>query len=407
MERPPEHVLAAFGLVGLRPVPLGSSWEGGWRCGEVVLSMVADHARAAWSAKVRETLFVDGVRLARPVRSTDGRYVVAGWRADTFVAGTPEPRHDEVVSAAVRLHEATAKLERPRFLTQPPVAPWADVDVFIAADRAAWEERPLHSLPPGARVSPGSADGQRSIELINQLAALRRPTKSPSQLVHGDLYGTVLFAGTAAPGITDITPYWRPASWAAGVVVVDALSWGEADDGLIERWSPLPEWPQMLLRALMFRLAVHALHPRSTAAAFPGLARTAALVRLVLYDGRTRGAPRLAGIRPIHGEHPFGAQQLQLPGGQMRGGATGRGDHPMPRQVRRVGAHDPANDARAGKPCGRSDVAVGRHPTGRDRGDQRAHGLDLFVGDGRHGYSCLSCLRITAAVSAGRACATM
>ena len=156
VERPPDHVLAGFGLTGVKPEPLGSSWEGGWRCGEVVLSMVADHARAAWSAKVRETLFVDGVRLARPVRSTDGRYVVAGWRADTFVAGTPEPRHDEVVSAAVRLHEATAKLERPRFLTQPPVAPWSDVDVFIAADRAAWEERPLHSLPPGARVSPGS-----------------------------------------------------------------------------------------------------------------------------------------------------------------------------------------------------------------------------------------------------------
>ena len=137
-ERPPDHVLAAFGLSGLRPVALGVGWEGGWRCGEVVLSMVADHARAAWSAKVRETLFVDGVRLGRPVRSTDGRYVVAGWRADTFVAGTPEPRHDEVVSSAVRLHEATAKLERPRFLTQPPVAPWSDVDVFIAADRAAW-----------------------------------------------------------------------------------------------------------------------------------------------------------------------------------------------------------------------------------------------------------------------------
>ena len=216
VERPPDHVLAAFGLAGVQPVPLGSSWEGGWRCGEVVLSMVADHARAAWSAKIRETLFVDGVRLARPVRSTDGRYVVAGWRADTYVAGTPEPRHDEVVSAAVRLHEATAKLERPRFLTQPPVAPWADVDVFIAADRAAWEERPLQSLPPGARVSPGSTDSQRSIELINQLAGLRKPTKSPSQLVHGDLYGTVLFAGTAAPGITDITPYWRPATWAAG-----------------------------------------------------------------------------------------------------------------------------------------------------------------------------------------------
>jgi uncharacterized protein (TIGR02569 family) len=282
VEPPPEHVLTAFGLSGVRPAPLGASWEGGWRCGEVVLSMVADNARAAWSARVRETLFVDGVRLARPVRSTDGRYVVSGWRADTFVAGTPEPRHDEVVSASVRLHEATGKLERPRFLTQAPTAPLADVDVFIAADRAAWEERPLQSVPAAARVAPPTADGQRSIDLINQLARLRRPTKSPNQLVDGDLYGTVLFAGTAAPGITDITPYWRPASWAAGVIVVDALSWGEADEGLIERWNALPEWPQMLLRALIFRLAVHALHPRSTAAAFPGLARTAALVRLAL-----------------------------------------------------------------------------------------------------------------------------
>ncbi|GAA4633083.1 TIGR02569 family protein [Mycolicibacterium sediminis] len=282
VDGPPDHVLAAFGLTGLRPVELGWGADGGWRCGEVVLSVVADPARAAWSAKVRETLFVDGVRLARPVRSTDGRYVVAGWRADTFVAGSPEPRHDEVVSAAVRLHEATAKLERPRFLTQPPAVPWTEVDVFVAADRAAWEDRPLHSLPPEARVAPGSADGQRSIDLVNQLAGLRKPTRAPSQLVNGDLYGTVLFAGTAAPGITDITPYWRPATWAAGVVVVDALAWGDADDGLVERWSSLPEWPQMLLRALMFRLAVHALHPRSTAAVFPGLARTAALVRLVL-----------------------------------------------------------------------------------------------------------------------------
>ncbi len=282
VEPPPEHVLSAFGLSGVDPIPLGAAWEGGWRCGEVVLSMVAENARAAWSARIRETLFVDGVRLARPVRSTDGRYVVSGWRADTFVAGQPEPRHDEVVSAAVRLHEATGKLERPRFLTQGPTAPWADVDVFIAADRAAWEERPMQSVPAAARTPSPAADGQRSVELINQLAALRRPTKSPNQLVDGDLYGTVLFAGAAAPGITDITPYWRPASWAAGVVVVDALSWGEADEGLIDRWNALPEWPQMLLRALMFRLAVHALHPRSTAAAFPGLARTAALVRLIL-----------------------------------------------------------------------------------------------------------------------------
>ena len=285
-ERPPEHVLATFGVKsGVKsgePEQLGAGWEGGWRYGEIVVAQITDHARAAWSAKVRETLFVDGLRLARPVRSTDGRYVVSGWRADTFVAGAPEPRDDEVVATGVRLHEATSKLERPRFLTQIPVPPWTDVDVFTAADRAAWEDRPLQNLPLGAPELPESEDRTRATELLTQLAGLRKPTKSPSQLVHGDLYGTVLFAGAAAPGITDITPYWRPASWAAGVVVVDALSWGDADDGLVERWDALPEWPQMLLRALMFRLAVHALHPLSSGETFPGLLRTSALVRMAL-----------------------------------------------------------------------------------------------------------------------------
>ena len=281
-ERPPEHVLATFGVKSGEPEQMGAGWEGGWRYGELVLAPITDHARAAWSAKVRETLFVDGLRLARPVRSTDGRYVVSGWRADTFVAGVPEPRDDEVVATGVRLHEATSKLERPRFLTQMPVPPWTDVDVFTAADRAAWEDRPLQNLPLGAPELPESEDRTQATELLGQLAGLRKPTKSPSQLVHGDLYGTVLFAGAAAPGITDITPYWRPASWAAGVVVVDALSWGDADDGLVERWDALPEWPQMLLRALMFRLAVHALHPLSSGETFPGLLRTSALVRMAL-----------------------------------------------------------------------------------------------------------------------------
>ncbi len=279
---PPQHVCSTFGLRDVEPVPLGPDWDGGFRCGDVVLSRVADHARAAWSAKVRETLTVDGVRLARPVRSTDGRYVVSGWRADTYIVGTSEPRHDEVVSLSLRLHTATAQLERPRFLMQPPVAPWEDVDVFVAADRAAWETVPLRSARAAGAPETVTPDGRKSLDLINQLATFRKPVHLPDQLVHGDLFGTVLFAGRAAPGLTDITPYWRPASWAAAVAVVDALSWGGADEGLIGRWEDLPDWPQMLLRAVIFRLAVHALHPRSTEDAFPGLAHTADLVRFLL-----------------------------------------------------------------------------------------------------------------------------
>ena len=94
-------------------------------------------------------------------------------------------------------------------------------------------------LPPNAIVSPGAADAEKSVDLINQLAALRTPTKSPSQLCT-EISLKPSFSG-AALQITDITLYWRPASW------LRASRWwmpwrgGDADDGLIERWEALPE----------------------------------------------------------------------------------------------------------------------------------------------------------------------
>lgn len=279
VDQPPAHVLATFGLRKLEPEPLGSLWSRGWRCGDVVLTAVTDHARAAWSAGVREKLQVDGVRLARPVRSTDGRWVVSGWTADTVLAGESAPRHDEVVAVSTRLHAAMAALGRPRFLVtaRPPHATNATVDVFGTADSAAWGEVPVSAVTGGQVFTV--LDDPSSAALFVELAGARMPVHAQAQLVHGDLFGTVLFAGSAAPGVTELTPYWRPAAWASAVVVVDAVAWGGADDGLLTRWAQLPEWPQMLLRALLFRLAVHALHPRSTAAAFTGLAYTADLIR--------------------------------------------------------------------------------------------------------------------------------
>ncbi|MCF8571182.1 TIGR02569 family protein [Gordonia sp. HY002] len=276
---PPEQVLTTFGLTAHPPIAMDGV---GWRVGEVVLSLVPDHARAAWSATARENLYVEGMRIARPIRASDGRYVVSGWRADTYVAGSPEPRHDEVLAVADRLHLATAKFERPRFLLQPPAPPFNDVDVFTAADRAAWEEVPLRSARGAGMAEPSSEDGQHSLAEVKALAGLRRPVDLTSQLVHGDLFGTVLFAGAAAPAITDLVPYWRPAPWASAVIVVDALAWGGAEEELVERWSDTPEWSQMMLRATMFRLAVHALHPRSTAGALPGLLRVVEIVRMMV-----------------------------------------------------------------------------------------------------------------------------
>jgi uncharacterized protein (TIGR02569 family) len=256
-EPPPDRVRAAFGVTGSDAefAPPGP----GWRCGDVELRPVADPARAAWVAHTMETLQVPGLRIARPLRSTDGRWVVGGWRAVRALAGRVEQRHDEVVSVAVRLHQATAGIDRPKFLAK-------GADVFAVADRAAWgEEEPELAPELGGR-------------LFTILAGSRRPTGARPQLVHGDLFGTVLFCDEEPPAVTDFVPYWRPAEWAAAVVVVDALAWGDADPGILRRWAHLPEWPAMLLRALLFRLAVHALHPASTAESLRGLEKAAHLI---------------------------------------------------------------------------------------------------------------------------------
>ena len=52
-------------------------------------------------------------------------------------------------------------------------------------------------------------------------------------------------------------------------------AWGGGDGALLRYWSHLPEWPQMLLRAVLFRLAWHALHPRSGVSTLDGLRRAA------------------------------------------------------------------------------------------------------------------------------------
>lgn len=241
---------AAFGADAADAEPLLASES--WRCGEVVLKPVTDRAHAVWLSRTLEQLDVPGLRIARPIRSTDGRHLLAGWRAYRYLSGTPEHRYDEVMLTALTLHEATADLPRPPFLA-------ARDDVASVADRVAWEEQQLEL---------DETKGGRWFEV---LSGARRPIRGRDQVVHGELFGTVLFDGDAPPGIVDVVPYFRPAEWGAAVAAVDALAWGGADSDLLHRWSHLPEWPQLLLRATLFRLALHALHPRSTRAALDGL----------------------------------------------------------------------------------------------------------------------------------------
>ncbi|MEV0389061.1 TIGR02569 family protein [Nonomuraea sp. NPDC050643] len=229
---PPTDVLAAFGTAG-EPVWLG----GAWRAGSLVLKAVEFPPETLWRSEVLAALpDSPHFRLARPVRTGDGAWVWRGWEACRLVAGEPDvSRQDDVLRAGAAFHEAIAHLDRPAFLDLRD-DPWS------GGDRVAWEESP---------VPPGGAG------LLEPLVEARRPVALPAQAVHGDLPGNVLFAEARPPAIIDWPVYWRPPSWAAAVAVADALCWYDASPDLAARWAHLPEWGQMLVRALIYRIVTH------------------------------------------------------------------------------------------------------------------------------------------------------
>jgi len=89
--------------------------------------------------------------------------------------------------------------------------------------------------------------------------AAMRPVRLPSQLVHGDIAGNVLFAAGQSPAVIDFSPYWRPPGYALAVAAVDLLAWSGAPPGILDELAGEPEIDQLLLRALVFRVVVESL----------------------------------------------------------------------------------------------------------------------------------------------------
>ena len=233
LSRPPPEVLAAFGATG-GPTRQPGGQGHAWRADDIILKPCGDPAEAAWVAEVLAGLApTPRFRVATPVPAVGGGWVVSGWHAWRVIAGEPDPRRcDEVLDVAEAFHAAIAGLARPAFLDSRD-DPWS------YGDRVAWGD-----LPPPAG------------DLIERLASRRRPLNRPAQVIHGDLLGNVLFATGLPPAVIDWPVYFRPALWAQAIVVVDAVTWYGAPDDRLRR-PRHPDWGQLLVRALMYRIATN------------------------------------------------------------------------------------------------------------------------------------------------------
>lgn len=236
---PPDHVVAAF-APGSAPVPLAGGRGSAWRAGEVVLKPAdTTPEMQEWQAGILSSIPTDGFRVAPPPRAASGAFIVEGWIAAPFLAGSHEPRRwPDIIAVGRRFHEALKNVARPAFLD-------SRADPWSIADRVAWGDLDLGPY--------------RRRTIVSRLEPALRPLRAPAQMIHGDLTGNVLFADPEPPAVIDLSPYWRPPAFASAIVVADALVWEGADESLLEVVDDIDDFGQFLARALLYRIVTEAI----------------------------------------------------------------------------------------------------------------------------------------------------
>ena len=227
---PSRQVARAFGLLG-EPELLRGGQGRTYAVGNSQVPPEEAGGAGEWTAEVMALLPQNGFRIPGPRTRLDGKgWVVDGWTAWERVPGehrTWEADWHSALSVAIRFHDVLKAAPRPAALHQR-------LDVFAVADRMAWAENPL-------------PDRGRLASVLRRLARHRITIQEPSQVVHGDLAGNLLWHADLPPAVIDMSPHWRPRGLGAAQLVTDAMLWYGADltlaDALERGHAHVPCWP--------------------------------------------------------------------------------------------------------------------------------------------------------------------
>ncbi|NYE94434.1 uncharacterized protein (TIGR02569 family) [Psychromicrobium silvestre] len=225
-----------------------SKLEGGrgtvWRAGDVTLKPLdVIPEELLWMDVVARTQSTNSrMRLSLPIRSRSEKLVVDGWTAFPYLTGEHQPgRWFELAKIAREFAKLFSEVERPAFVDIRTHA-WA------RADRFAWGEDTDVLLSDVPHVA--------------ELVGARQQVFDPSGVIHGDLTGNVLFTSALPPAVLDLTIYWRPVNYSVAIIAVDAVCFEGAPLALLETISPAKDFPQYLVRALLFRIVTDYLNGR-------------------------------------------------------------------------------------------------------------------------------------------------
>ncbi len=211
------RIARQFGAPG-RPERLpggqGQSWKVGTDSGAIVVKPAPHPDEAQWTGPIlSEAIFAPDVRVPRPIATGKGEWIEQDHVAWTWLdGGAMSGRYIQKIAAARAFHIGLRSLCRPNFMDRRN-DPWA------MADRVAWGEAPAdYDAGSMAALAP----------VLEMIADTPLPRDCKEQVVHGDLSGNYVFADGHAPGIIDITPYWRPEGFAEAVIWVDAIWFSES-----------------------------------------------------------------------------------------------------------------------------------------------------------------------------------
>lgn len=227
------QVASAFGIsekVALLP---GGFDLKTYRSGDIILRNLGDKEEEAgiWHAETFDKLQENGFRVAKPIRASDGSWIVKGWVAEQFLEGRHATKADipAIINAANHFHEVLDGIPLPDYRKKHPT-------MWDRADKWAWSEVPDDIDP-------------ELYALALELQKLKKPVSLKDQLIHGDLnVNNILVSDTLSPAIIDFTPYFHPAEFALAVTAYWVGPY-VGDKKILNYFKDVKEFDQMLIRA--------------------------------------------------------------------------------------------------------------------------------------------------------------
>jgi uncharacterized protein (TIGR02569 family) len=242
-----EEVLHSFNLNG-KIIPLSGGQNTSVRVNNAVLKPVEDVTESyEWLLMVINNIKPKGYRLSKPIKSSKGTFVSSGWVCTKFERGEEvKGRIKEKLQVSRLFHYDLSNIKIRDDFSQT-ANPW------VMAHRIAWQK---DELPKEIHT--------KIRKILNELLQkLRLKEHYNLQLVHADLSGNILFDDVLDPLIIDFSPTIAPVEYAEAILVCDCIAWQGSMISEIELLPKHTDIKEMIMRAVIFRLAVEAIFSKN------------------------------------------------------------------------------------------------------------------------------------------------